>query len=88
MKKSIITTAAFPFIPAEINIAHMASTYIPADVYNRFMNLFGNDAFLVCATDVHGVGKTRIKKSDTDIKSLLIPSITNTLKSLNLNIKF
>ncbi|NLW26322.1 class I tRNA ligase family protein [Acetivibrio saccincola] len=90
MKKSIITTAAFPFIPAEINIAHMASTYIPADVYNRFMNLFGNDAFLVCATDVHGVWvKRELKKSDTDIKSLVDSFHNKYLKIFeSLNIKF
>ena len=62
----------------------MASTYIPADVYNRFMNLFGNDAFLVCATDVHGVWvKRELKRAILILNPLLIPSITNTLKSLN-----
>ncbi|WP_196219480.1 class I tRNA ligase family protein [Microcystis aeruginosa] len=50
----IITTAAFPFIPAELNLGHMASTYIPADVFNRFMNMVGQPSLLISATDVHG----------------------------------
>lgn len=51
----IVVTAAFPFVPAELNIAHFASTYVPADVYNRLLRLFDIDSMLVSATDFHSI---------------------------------
>ena len=43
MSEKIVVTAAYPFIPAEINMAHMASTYIPADIYFRFLRQLKKD---------------------------------------------
>lgn len=51
----IIVTAAFPFVPAELNIAHFSSTYVPADVFCRLLNVFSNSAVLVSATDYHSI---------------------------------
>lgn len=51
----IIVTAAFPFVPAELNIAHFASTYVPADVETRLLNIAGDRAVLVSATDYHSI---------------------------------
>lgn len=71
MNENIIVTAAFPFIPAKLNIAHMASTYIPADVYNRYLKLFGYHSMLISATDVHGVWvKREVVNSHVDIENL------------------
>ncbi|WP_347332179.1 class I tRNA ligase family protein [Marinimicrobium locisalis] len=50
-----IVTAAFPFIPAELCTAHMASTYLPADIYARYLRMTGEKVSYVCSTDVHGV---------------------------------
>lgn len=51
----VIITAAFPFVPAELNIAHFASTYVPADIYKRLLTVSGEGAQLVCATDYHSI---------------------------------
>ncbi|KDM89986.1 class I tRNA ligase family protein [Photobacterium galatheae] len=53
--KQTVVTAAFPFIPAELCIAHIASTYLPADIFHRFECLRGVNSILVSATDVHGL---------------------------------
>jgi methionyl-tRNA synthetase len=51
----LIVTSAFPFAPAEINLAHVASTYLPADIYCRYQRTLGRDSRHVCGTDVHSV---------------------------------
>ncbi|WP_076585092.1 class I tRNA ligase family protein [Vibrio ostreicida] len=55
MNKQTVVTAAFPFIPAELCIAHFASTYLPADIIHRFECLKGGNSIFVSATDVHGL---------------------------------
>lgn len=68
----IVTTAAYPFIPAELLLAHIASTYLPADVYHRFMKKSGCEAYLVCATDVHGVWvKREAQKENVSTQSII-----------------
>ncbi len=63
-----LITAAFPFVPAELNIAHFASTYVPADIQNRLMNCFGEESRLVCATDYHSIQASPDgKKMDVDL---------------------
>lgn len=59
-----IATAAFPFVPAELSTAHIASTYLPADIYRRLREVLGRRCLLVSAIDVHSAqasldGKTR-----------------------------
>ncbi|MBI4903374.1 MAG: class I tRNA ligase family protein [Acidobacteria bacterium] len=61
---STVVTSAFPFVPATISLANMASTYVPADSYTRLLRLFGRDAVHVTGIDVHSQfvstdGKTR-----------------------------
>jgi methionyl-tRNA synthetase len=51
----IITTAAFMFVPSPLNIAHIASTFLPADIYNKLQKVLGKDCLLVSATDAHGI---------------------------------
>lgn len=55
MTDTIVVSSAFPFVPAELNLAHFASTYIPADVYSRFLKIFEIPNIHVCATDVHSI---------------------------------
>ena len=59
-----VVTAAFPFVPAELSIAHFASTYLPADVHCRIRRMLGHHADLVCGIDIHSIrasldGRTR-----------------------------
>ncbi len=48
-----IVTTAFPFVPAQLNLAHFASTYVPADIIYRYLKLFDYKVIQVNATDVH-----------------------------------
>lgn len=74
MNHRIVVTAAYPFIPAELNMAHFASTYIPADAYNRFLKQLGMDSILVSATDVHGILMKSLLKEKGDVLEELITS--------------
>lgn len=72
MEKKIVVTAAYPFIPAEINMAHFASTYIPADICFRFLKEIGKNVTFVSATDVHGISiKNLAKGKNTDINTII-----------------
>lgn len=53
MNDLYVVTSAFPFVPAELNLAHFSSTYIPADICARFLRMFNKDVINVCATDYH-----------------------------------
>lgn len=62
--RPIIVTAAFPFVPATLSVAHVASTYLPSDITARLLRMLGHDARLATAVDVHSVqisrdGRTR-----------------------------
>lgn len=59
----ILLTAAFPFVPAELNVAHFASTYVPADISRRLLSALGEDVLLVSATDYHSIYASRDGKS-------------------------
>jgi methionyl-tRNA synthetase len=52
--KKIILTSALPYANGEIHIGHIASTYLPADVFTRFIKLTGNQIYHICATDDFG----------------------------------
>lgn len=51
-----VIAAAHAFIPGQLNLAHAAATYLPADVHCRLSNLFGQPAVLATGLDVHGRG--------------------------------
>lgn len=53
-KKSAIITSALPYANGEIHLGHIASTYLPADIFTRFSRLSGRKAYHVCATDDFG----------------------------------
>ena len=50
-----IVTTAFPFVPVELGIHHLASTYIPADIFVRALRMLKKDVVFVSATDFHSV---------------------------------
>jgi methionyl-tRNA synthetase len=49
-----LVTSAIPYANAPLHLGHLRSTYIPADIYVRYLRLCGHDAIYVCATDEHG----------------------------------
>ncbi|MEM2769124.1 MAG: methionine--tRNA ligase [Candidatus Anstonellales archaeon] len=49
-----IITAALIYANGPIHLGHIKSTYLPADVFYRYLKIKGEDALFVCATDDHG----------------------------------
>ncbi|MDQ5868622.1 MAG: class I tRNA ligase family protein, partial [Thermoproteota archaeon] len=37
--RSIIVTSALPYANGEIHLGHVASTYLPADIFTRYLKL-------------------------------------------------
>lgn len=52
--KSAVITSALPYANGEIHLGHIASTYLPADIFTRFSRLCGIKAYHICATDDFG----------------------------------
>jgi methionyl-tRNA synthetase len=52
--RSAVITSALPYANGEIHLGHIASTYLPADVFTRFLRLNGVQAYHICATDDFG----------------------------------
>ena len=53
-KKSAVVTSALPYANGEIHLGHIASTYLPADIFTRFLRLNSIEAYHICATDDFG----------------------------------
>jgi methionyl-tRNA synthetase len=51
---SIIVTSALPYSNGEIHLGHIASTYLPADIFTRFLRLNGKEVYHLCASDDFG----------------------------------
>jgi methionyl-tRNA synthetase len=52
--KRVVVTSALPYANGEIHLGHVASTYLPADIFTRFCRLKGYYAVHICATDDFG----------------------------------
>ncbi len=48
-----LITCGLPYANGKAHIGHLR-TYVPADVYVRYLRLFGEDAIFVCGSDCHG----------------------------------
>ena len=68
--KSAVITSALPYANGEIHLGHIASTYLPADIFTRFLRLNGLRAYHICATDDFGtpilIRAEKEKKSPKD----------------------
>ncbi|HEY7109142.1 MAG TPA: methionine--tRNA ligase [Nitrososphaeraceae archaeon] len=51
---SIVVTSALPYSNGEIHLGHIASTYLPADIFTRFLRLKGKEVYHLCASDDFG----------------------------------
>jgi methionyl-tRNA synthetase len=71
---SAVITSALPYANGEIHIGHIASTYLPADIFTRFLRLRGVEAHHICATDDFGtpilIKAEKEKKSPEDYVAL------------------
>jgi len=52
--RGVVITSALPYANGEIHLGHIASTYLPADIFTRFLRLNGREAYHICATDDFG----------------------------------
>jgi methionyl-tRNA synthetase len=52
--KPIIITTALPYANGEIHLGHISSTYLPADIFTRFLRISQQQVFHICATDDFG----------------------------------
>ncbi len=52
--KPIIITTALPYANGEIHIGHISSTYLPADIFTRFLRISRQQVFHICASDDFG----------------------------------
>lgn len=52
--ESAVITSALPYANGDIHLGHIASTYLPADIFTRFLRLNGLNAYHICATDDFG----------------------------------
>lgn len=54
IEKDLIVTSALPYANGQIHLGHIASTYLPADIFTRFVRLTGRQIYHICATDDYG----------------------------------
>ena len=69
-KDSVIITSALPYANGEIHLGHISSTYLPADIFRRFLKLNEVDVYHLCASDDFGTPiliETEKKKTKPEI---------------------
>jgi len=55
IEKDLVVTSALPYANGQIHLGHIASTYLPADIFTRFVRLTGTKIYHICATDDFGL---------------------------------
>jgi len=50
----IVVTSALPYSNDRLHLGHLRSTYLPPDVFVRYLRRKGEDVIFICATDEHG----------------------------------
>ena len=67
---SAVVTSALPYANGEIHLGHIASTYLPADIFTRYSRLTGRKIYHICASDDFGtpvlINAERENKSPSD----------------------
>jgi methionyl-tRNA synthetase len=69
-KDSVIITSALPYANGEIHLGHISSTYLPADIFRRFLKLNEVEVYHICASDDFGTPiliETEKKKTKPEI---------------------
>ncbi|MFH1421034.1 MAG: methionine--tRNA ligase [Candidatus Aenigmatarchaeota archaeon] len=52
--KRVTVTSALPYINGIKHLGNIAGSMLPADVFHRFLDLFGVENIFICGTDDHG----------------------------------
>ncbi len=53
-KENVIITSALPYSNGDLHLGHLASTYLPADIFARFMRMAGKNVVFACGGDDYG----------------------------------
>jgi len=53
-EEKILVTCALPYANGAMHVGHIRSTYLPGDIYARYLKMTGADVAFICATDEHG----------------------------------
>lgn len=56
--KKIYIGVAWPYVNGDIHIGHLASTFVPCDIFSRFQRISGNDVLMTSGADCHGTPVT------------------------------
>ena len=87
--KSVIITSALPYANGQIHLGHIASTYLPADIFTRYCRLAGLIAYHICASDDYGtpilIKSEKEKKSPTEYVSYWNQRDISDFKSLGIS---
>ena len=72
IKKRYTITAALPYANGPIHIGHLAGSYIPADIYSRYLKLCNHDVIFICGSDEHGAAiPIRAKKEGVSPQTII-----------------
>lgn len=68
--RKAVVTSALPYANGEIHLGHIASTYLPSDIFTRYSRLIGREIYHICATDDFGtpilINAEREKKTPSE----------------------
>lgn len=53
-KQRVTITSALPYVNGVKHLGNLIGSLLPADIFHRFMDLFGIENIYVCGTDEHG----------------------------------
>ncbi|HIJ99878.1 TPA: methionine--tRNA ligase [archaeon] len=54
MTDRYLVTCALPYANGPLHVGHIRSTYLPGDIYARYLRLRGKESLFICSTDEHG----------------------------------
>ena len=52
--KRVTVTSALPYVNGVKHLGNITGSMLPADIFHRFLDLFGVDNIFICGTDDHG----------------------------------
>ena len=52
--KTVTITSALPYVNGIKHLGNLAGSLLPADIFHRFLDLFGVPNIYICGTDDHG----------------------------------
>jgi len=52
--KRVTITSALPYVNGVKHLGNIAGSLLPADIFHRFLDIFGVDNVFICGTDDHG----------------------------------